>query len=74
MTAVDFSLTIPSDIRFGAGRLAEVPEVITSWGVDSALVITGRSSDRVVDLLEALKVADVDELRAEEHDGAVALV
>lgn len=59
MSAVDFSLTIPSDIRFGTGRVAEVPEVITSWGVDSALVITGRSSDRAVDLLEALRTKGI---------------
>lgn len=59
MSAVPFSLTIPSDIRFGAGRVAEVPEVIAGWSAERVLVITGRSSDRAAGLVEALAAKGV---------------
>lgn len=55
MTNMSFSLTVPSDIRFGAGRLTEVPEVVAGWGADRVLVITGRSTRRAEPLIDDLR-------------------
>ncbi len=44
MTA--FDLAIPGDIRFGAGRAAEVPAVFAELGVRRVLVVTGASAGR----------------------------
>lgn len=51
---MSFTLTIPTDIRFGAGRLAEVPDVLLGWGARRVLVVTGRSGDRAAGLLTTL--------------------
>lgn len=51
---VRFDLTVPSDIRLGAGRVAEVPDVVAGWGTDRVLVITGRSPSRAAGLIAAL--------------------
>ncbi len=41
-----FDLAIPGDIRFGAGRVAEVPAVFAALGVRRVLVVTGASAGR----------------------------
>ncbi len=51
---VRFDLAIPSDIRLGAGRVAEVPDVVAGWDVDQVLLITGRSPSRAEGLVDAL--------------------
>lgn len=51
---VRFDLAVPGDIRVGAGRVAEVPEVVAGWGADHVLVITGRSPGRALGLFDAL--------------------
>ena len=49
-----FDLSIPGDVRFGGGRLAEVPDAMAGWGVRRALLVTGRSSDRAAALIDGL--------------------
>jgi alcohol dehydrogenase class IV len=41
-----FDLAVPGEIRFGAGRVRELPAVLTSLGVTRALVVTGRTTSR----------------------------
>ena len=50
--AVRFDLAVPGDVRFGAGRIAELPAALQSLGATRAYVVTGRSTDRA-DLLRA---------------------
>lgn len=54
MSAVTFDLAVPSDIRFGAGRLLEAPKVLAGWGARRVLLVTGRSTERAASLLAAL--------------------
>lgn len=49
-----FDLAVPGDVRFGAGRTAEVPDAIAGWGARRALVVTGRSTDRAAGLVDEL--------------------
>ena len=55
-----FSLTVPSDIRFGAGRLAEVPDVVAGWSAGRVLLITGRSTRRAEPLVDELGRRGID--------------
>ena len=52
-----FDLAIPGDVRFGGGRLAEVPDVLVGWGVRRVLLVTGRSPDRAAALINGLQVS-----------------
>lgn len=54
MTGARFDLAIPSDVRLGAGRTSEVPDVVAGWGASRVLVVTGRSPTRGAGLIEAL--------------------
>jgi alcohol dehydrogenase class IV len=49
-----FDLAVPSDVRFGAGRVREVPEAVAGLGATRVLVITGRSVDRADGIRAAL--------------------
>ena len=49
-----FDLSIPGDVRFGGGRLTEVPDALAGWGVRRLLLVTGRSPDRADGLIERL--------------------
>ena len=49
-----FDLSIPGDVRFGGGRLTEVPDALAGWGVRRLLLVTGRSPDRAEGLIERL--------------------
>ena len=50
-----FELSIPGDVRFGGGRLSEVPAALTGWGVHRVLLVTGRSPDRAGVLIGELQ-------------------
>jgi alcohol dehydrogenase class IV len=41
-----FEIAAPAEIRFGRGRVAEVPEVVAGTGVHRAFVITGATAER----------------------------
>ena len=54
MSAASFDLTLPNDIRVGAGRAAEAPDVVAGWGARRVLLVTGRSTERAGFLVDAL--------------------
>jgi alcohol dehydrogenase class IV len=54
VSAASFDLTLPTDIRVGAGRAAEVPDVVAGWGARRVLLVTGRSTERAGFLVDAL--------------------
>src|SRR5918998_2951051 len=49
-----FDLAMPADIRFGAGRVGEVPAALTAQGASRVLVVTGRDPARAADVRAAL--------------------
>ena len=49
-----FDLAVPADVRFGTGRVAEVPQVLASVGATRVLVVTGRNPARANGILSAL--------------------
>jgi alcohol dehydrogenase class IV len=49
-----FDLAAPADIRFGAGRVEEVPPALADLGATRVLVVTGRSPARASDLRSVL--------------------
>lgn len=50
-----FELAIPGDVRFGGGRLSEVPDALAGWGARRVLLVTGRSPDRAAALVDGLQ-------------------
>ena len=56
---VRFDLAVPGDIRFGAGRVSEVPGVFADLGASRVLVVTGRTTSRADGIRSALKDADI---------------
>jgi alcohol dehydrogenase class IV len=56
---VRFDLTVPSDIRFGAGRVGEAPEALADLGATRVLVVTGRTTSRADAIRASLKEADI---------------
>jgi len=50
-----FELAIPGDVRFGGGRLSEVPDALAGWGTRRVLLVTGRSPDRAAALVDGLQ-------------------
>lgn len=54
-----FDLAVPGDIRFGAGRAAEVPKALSGLGVTHALLVTGTRPDRVAGVRSAIEEAGV---------------
>ena len=60
MSSETFDLAVPSDIRVGAGRVAEAPDVLTGWGARRVLLVTGRSPDRAAPLVAALAERGLD--------------
>jgi alcohol dehydrogenase class IV len=52
-------LTVPSDIRFGAGRVSEVPGVLADLGASRVLVVTGRTTSRADGIRSALNDAEI---------------
>jgi alcohol dehydrogenase class IV len=56
---VRFDLAVPADLRFGAGRVSEVPEVLAALGARSVLVVTGRTTSRADPVRASLRAAGV---------------
>jgi alcohol dehydrogenase class IV len=56
---VRFDLAIPADVRFGAGRVSEVPAALAALGASRVLVITGRTTSRADAIRAALTEADI---------------
>jgi alcohol dehydrogenase class IV len=56
---VRFDLAVPADVRFGAGRVSEVPEAFAGLGASRVLVITGRTTSRADAIRAALTEADI---------------
>ncbi|HEX8703934.1 MAG TPA: iron-containing alcohol dehydrogenase [Myxococcaceae bacterium] len=54
MTALGFEFATATRILFGAGRLAEAPEVVRSLGGRRVLIVTGKSPARAQPLREML--------------------
>lgn len=54
-----FDLAIPTDIRFGAGRVGEVPDVFAGLGSRHVFVITGRDASRAAPVRRALTAAGI---------------
>ncbi|GAA3616458.1 iron-containing alcohol dehydrogenase [Microlunatus ginsengisoli] len=60
MTGRRFDLAVPADIRFGAGRVAELPAALAALGTTRAYVVTGRSSERADALRAELAAAKIE--------------
>jgi alcohol dehydrogenase class IV len=59
---VRFDLNLPGDIRFGAGRVSEVPGALADLGANRVLVITGRTTSRADGIRAALNAADMSSM------------
>jgi alcohol dehydrogenase class IV len=51
---VRFDLAVPADVRFGAGRISEVPQALAALGTSHVLVVTGRTTSRADSVRSAL--------------------
>lgn len=58
--ATRFDLALPTDIRFGAGRVAQVPGVLAGLGVRRAFVVTGATTSRAAGVRAALEAEGID--------------
>jgi alcohol dehydrogenase class IV len=56
---VRFDLALPADIRFGAGRVSEVPRALIGLGATRVLAVTGRAVARADPVRSALTEAGV---------------
>ena len=56
---VGFDLAVPADIRFGAGRVSEVPQAVAGLGASQVLVVTGRDTSRADGIRAALTTAGI---------------
>jgi alcohol dehydrogenase class IV len=56
---VRFDLALPADIRFGAGRVSEVPQALVGLGATRVLAVTGRAVARADQVRSALTAAGV---------------
>jgi alcohol dehydrogenase class IV len=56
---VRFDLAVPVDVRFGAGRVSEVPEALDALGAARVLVVTGRTISRADAIRSALTKAGI---------------
>ena len=54
-----FDLAVPGDIRFGAGRVSEVPGLLADLGASRVLILTGRTTSRADETRSALNEADI---------------
>jgi alcohol dehydrogenase class IV len=59
---VRFDLALPGDIRFGAGRVSEVPEALVGLGATRVLAVTGRAVARADRVRSALTEAGVSSI------------
>lgn len=56
---VRFDLAVPADVRFGAGRVSEVPAALAALGASRILVVTGRTTSRADAMRSALTEVDI---------------
>jgi alcohol dehydrogenase class IV len=56
---VRFDLAVPADIRFGAGRVGEVPHAFVDLAATNVLVVTGRTVSRADRVRAALSRSDI---------------
>lgn len=56
---IRFDLTLPTDIRVGVGRAAELPGLVAEWGAARVLVVTGRGTERAAPLIGDLDDRDI---------------
>jgi alcohol dehydrogenase class IV len=56
---VRLDLAVPGDIRFGAGRVIEVPGALADLGAGRVLVVTGRTTSRADAIRSALNEANI---------------
>jgi alcohol dehydrogenase class IV len=54
-----FELALPADVRFGGGRVGEVPSALVALGAGRVLIVTGRSTVRAEPIRLALTAAGV---------------
>jgi alcohol dehydrogenase class IV len=59
---VHFDLAVPPDVRFGAGRVSEVPAALTGLGATRVLVVTGRTTSRADAIRSALNKAGISSI------------
>ena len=59
---VRFDLAVPADVRFGAGRVSEVPEALAGLGASRVLVVTGRTTSRADAIRSALTEAGISNI------------
>jgi alcohol dehydrogenase class IV len=59
---VRFDLAVPADVRFGAGRVSEVPEALGGLGANRVLVVTGRTTSRADAIRSALTEAGISSI------------
>jgi alcohol dehydrogenase class IV len=56
---VRFDLAVPTDVRFGAGRVSEVPQALVELGANRVMVITGRTTSRADAIRSTLDEAGI---------------
>jgi alcohol dehydrogenase class IV len=56
---VRFNLAVPGDVRFGSGRVSEVPAALADLGASRVLVVTGRTTSRADAIRSALNEANI---------------
>jgi len=56
---VRIDLAVPADVRFGAGRVSEVPSALAALGASRVLVVTGRTASRADTVRSALIEAGI---------------
>jgi alcohol dehydrogenase class IV len=59
---VHIQLAIPGDIRFGAGRVSEVPGALADLGASRVLIVTGRTTSRADGIRSALSEAGISSM------------
>jgi alcohol dehydrogenase class IV len=55
--AIPFEFATATRVRFGAGVLAEVPDIVAGLGARRVLLVTGRTRERAEPVREALRAA-----------------
>jgi alcohol dehydrogenase class IV len=72
---VRFDLAVPADVRFGAGRVNEVPQALAALGASHVMVVTGRTTSRADPVRSALTEAGVaSDVFAVETEPSIDLV
>ena len=59
---IRFDLAIPANVRFGPGRVSEVPEALSGLGASRVLVVTGRTTSRADAIRSALTEAGISSI------------